>query len=107
MKKLSKNEKICIDCGAIIRIKNNRQKRCKSCNKKRNIENAFKRNKKVRSIGTPATWNLSSNAIKRQLYLIRNNIDKNNNLFISDKSKRDVILDSMAYDENYTIILEV
>lgn len=106
MRKLAKNEKICIDCGRIIRVKNNRQKRCKSCSEKKNVENSLKRNKKVRSLGTPATWNLSPNAVKRQLRLIRKNVDKHYRIFGSD-NKRDIILGRMCYDEDYSIIREV
>lgn len=107
MRKLAKNEKRCVDCGRIIRVKNNRQKRCKSCSEEKNMENTSKRNKKVRSIGTPATWDLSPNAVKRQLNLIRNNVDKGFRRFSSDKSNRDVILDRMCYDEDCTTIWEV
>lgn len=107
MKKLAKNEKICVDCGRIIRVRSNRQKRCKSCSKQRNLENTSKRNKKIRSVGTPATWNLSPRAVKKELFFIRNNIDRYKKVFSSDKSKRDVILDKMVYNEDCSIIREV
>ncbi len=107
MRKLFKNEKICVDCKKIIRVKNNRQKRCKSCSVEKNRENALKRNRKVRSIGTPATWDLSPNAVKKQLDLIRNNVDKGSKAFNNEKTKRDVVLERMVYDKDYSIIREV
>lgn len=107
MVKLNKNEKLCVDCGKIIRVSNNRQKRCKSCAVKKNRENALKRNRRIRSIGTPATWDLSPNAVRKQLDLIINNVDKGGKVFNNDKSKRDVVLERMVYDEDGSIIREV
>jgi len=107
MRKLAKNEKICIDCGKIIRVKNNRQKRCKSCAVKKNRENALKRNRRIRSLGTPATWDLSPVAVKKQLNLVRKNIDKGGKVFNNEKTKRDVILERMVYDEERSIIRRV
>lgn len=108
MRKLARNEKICPICGRIFRFKRgrgtSRRKYCsKQCSKIANYNKAINRN----TLGTPDTLNLTPESVNYQLYLIRNNIDKSAKQFISDKSDRDVVLERMCYDENYSIIREV
>lgn len=108
MRKLGKNEKICPICGRIFRFKRGRGKsRRKYCSDKcSNI--AHRRNRDKRSnLGTPNTLSLTPESVSYQLYLIKNNIDKGAKQFISDKSERDVILERMCYDKDYSIIMEV
>ena len=108
MRELAKNERICPICGKIFRFKRERGNSCrKYCSDKcYKLAHGIKVAKRC-NLGTPNTLSLSTKSIHYQLYLIRNNIDINANQFISDKSKRDVVLDHMCYDEDYSIIMEV
>ena len=108
MRKLAKNEKICPICGKIFRFKRRRGKsRREYCSDKcYKIAHRRKVNRRV-SLGTPATLSLTPESVDYQLYLIRNNIDKGAKQFVSDKSERDVVLERMVYDEDFSNILEV
>ena len=108
MRKLAKNEKICSICGKIFRFKRGRGSSCrkycsKQCSKKANRDKAIRRN----NLGTCSTLSLTPQSVKYQLYLIRNNIDKGAKQFVSEKSERDVVLERMVYNEDYSFIKEV
>ena len=103
MRKLQSNEKICPICKKIFRFKrgpgNSRRKYCSDkCYKIAHRRNVDKRC----NLGTPSTLSLTTKSVRYQLYLIRNNIDKGAKQFVSDKSDRDVVLERMCYDKDYS-----
>lgn len=108
MRKLAKNEKICPICGRIFRFKRGRGgSRRKYCSDKC-YKIAHRRNVDKRcNLGTPNTLSLTHKSVEYQLYLIRNNIDEGYRQFVSDRSKRDVLLELTVFDKERGIIREV
>lgn len=106
---MRKDEKICVDCNRKFRFKKRGRKpeRCPQCAEKRHKLQMIEYMEKKKSLGTPATWDLSPKGVKRELYRIRNNIRGNLTYNPNTKSKREVVLDKIAYDEDKNELLEV
>lgn len=125
MRKLAKNERICVKCGHIFRYNtknggrppkscpNGCVKICKICGtkfktKSKNVVCCSNECKKIlkdrqaahrNSLGTPMTVVLSERAIKKQLFRIRNNIDKYYN-YSNELSNRELLSQGYCYTEN-------
>ena len=101
MRKLRKDEIVCKNCSKIFRVKkNNNNKFC-------SVECREKWYERQSKIGSAGTLHLSPEMVKKELYRIRNNLDNNLTYNSDSKSKREIILDKMVYDEDKKYIREV
>lgn len=102
VRKLRKDERVCKICGAIFRVKKN-QKNIKYCSKTCKKTGHSLRVAHRASLGTPNTLSLTPKNIRREAKRIRENKD-DYYVFTSSKSKREVILENMVYNQEQTLI---
>ena len=89
-----KDTKVCPVCGRRFRVKSNEYSK-KYCSRECYVVRKNRRQQRFRSLGT--IHDLSYENILKEIYYIRNNIDKGYTHFNSGKSVRDVCLDNSVY----------
>lgn len=100
MRKLRKDERICKKCGKVFRVPKNPRNAGVYCSKECYAIVNKRRAKHRVSIGTPATFSLTSSKVRKEIKRIVANQD-NFYSFTYNKSKREVISELTVYDESY------